>query len=140
MDPASAIIGIVSFGFTVFGKVNEIRKVIKGAPAQLRSLETSSNLIIFYLKRLQGAEAPGSSHPDAAHIVELCNSARQYLDDVKTIMDKVTVSGGSAQDERARGRINKLNLLRKNADIVDVVRKLTELQSTLALIAIMVQL
>ena len=142
MDPASAIIGIVSFGFTVFSKVNNVRKIIKGGPQQLQSLEDSCSTVLLFLNRLRDAEAPGSLHPDATHIVALCETARRALDDVKTIMDNVAVRGSASAWDSAAGRrsIRKFKLLRKNDDIINIARKLKELESTLASIAILVRL
>ena len=55
MDPASAIIGIVSFGFTVIGKINKIRKAIKDAPSQVQALQDSSIVVGLLLSRIQVA-------------------------------------------------------------------------------------
>ena len=53
MDPASAIIGIVSFGFTVIGKVIEIRKAIKDAPDRIQALQDSTIAVELLLSRIQ---------------------------------------------------------------------------------------
>ncbi len=57
MDPASAIIGIVSFGLTVFAKVNEVRKEINSAPEQVRALQQACIGVELLLSRLDTTAA-----------------------------------------------------------------------------------
>lgn len=66
MDPASAIIGIVSFGFTVFAKVNEIRKDIKGAPDKVQALQDACIGVELLLSRLSTTTARTVPCPPSA--------------------------------------------------------------------------
>ena len=137
MDPASAIIGIVSFGFEVFKKINEVRKAIKDAPDNLCSLENSCLLIELSLDQLQTMGVVGLLRLDATRFERLCDSARRHLRDVEVIVDKVTVVANDQDSQTGRRSIRKIKWLMKKDDLNDIARKLKELRVTLALLVIM---
>ena len=139
MDPASAVIGIVSFSCTVFGKINEMRKAIKAAPDDLQSLEDSCFLAELSLEQIRAMGIPESSRVDATRLERLCNNVQRQLEDVDVIVDKVTVAA-AVQGNRARERsIRRVKWLMKKDDLDSIARKLKELQITLALMVIMMQ-
>jgi len=139
MDPASAIIGIISFGCTVFGKINEMRKAIKGAPDDLKSLEDSCFLIELSLDQLRALGAPGSPRIDADRVERLCSNAQRQMKDVEAIVDKVTVAAATRDSRIGERPIRRIKWLMKKDDLTSIARKLKELQITLALMVIMMQ-
>ena len=144
MDPASAVIGIVSFGITVIGKVNEVRKVIQGAPKKLEALRESCTIIELLLTRLQAtmqrtrlqAEAEGE------HLARVCDQARHCLEEVDRIIDIVTVyttsNGNSGVAGTRKVRISKW--VARKGDLEDFSNKLRELQGILSSLVGLVQL
>lgn len=95
MDPASAIISIASFGFTVFNKFNELRRTIKGAPEQIRALQDSCVVVELLIQKLRVVEMPSTgtiySAEDLACLEVLCDRARQRLEDVERAIRRVAV-------------------------------------------------
>ena len=136
MDPPSAIVGIVSFGFTVFGKVKEVRKAIKGASEDLQSLHDSCDLIELSLEQLRTVSALGSFEAEDTRLENLCDKAQRYLRDVEVLVEKVTVTGNG---KSGGPPIRRIKWLMKKDNINDIARKLRELQITLALMVIMMQ-
>ena len=138
MDPASAIIGIVSFGFEVFKKINGVRKAVKDAPDDLSSLEDSCLLIELSLDQLQTMSVLGSLRVDTTRFERLCSNARRYLKDIEVIVDRVTVVANDRDCQIGRRSIRKIKWLMKKDDLNDIARKLKELRVTLALLVIMI--
>ncbi len=92
MDPASAIIGIVSFGLTVFKEINEIRKDFKDAPEQVRALQDECIGIEILLDTLSAVspEAVPKSPRTVAHLTRLSDKARGRLEEVREMTKKIT--------------------------------------------------
>lgn len=88
MDPASAVIGIVAFGFTVFGKVNEMRTAVKGASQQVQALQDTSTVVELLLIRLQTIKSRESSYTAAelVYLEKLCARSRFCLQEVETVV------------------------------------------------------
>lgn len=134
VDPASAVISIVSFGLTVFRKVNEIRKKIKDAPEQVRALQQACIGVELLLSRLNTTTARTVPCPPEAvlvpHFERLCTEAQPCLEDVDTIVEKVaqskTPNGGSGA---TRLRFRKWFM--KKGEFEDTSAKLKELRETL---------
>ena len=89
MDPASAIIGIAGFGFTVFGKVNEVLQTIKGASEQLSSLKEVAEDIELLLTSLQQANANirVRSPAELAYLERLRARAERHLEAAGRVID-----------------------------------------------------
>ena len=91
MDPASAVIGIISFGFTVIKEINDLRKAIKNAPDQVQALHDSSVAVSLLLSRLQLSGAGALPHTPQAtdYFNSLCDKVNHSLKEVSTIMEKI---------------------------------------------------
>lgn len=91
MDPASAVIGIVSFGLTVIGKVNKLRKAIKGAPQQVRALEEFYVVVKVLLGKLQALNTHAVTYTkdELAWCQLLYERAQMCLHDVDMAVKKV---------------------------------------------------
>ena len=137
MDPASAIIGIVSFGFTVIGKINKIRKAIKDAPSQVQALQDSSIVVGLLLGRIQVAERctiSRSSQADA-YFESLRERVHDCLKKVDVIIEKVTEKSSDDDGGGNSGRpMIHLNLSRwfmGKGQLEDLTGKLTEVRKAL---------
>lgn len=134
MDPASAIISIVSFGFTVLKKINDVRKDVKGAPEQVRSLQQLCCSIQLLLTTLDTTKSHTTPYaPEAApHLQCLCASARECLEEVNTIIRKVTTQPTSTSPGASGApKVSLKRWLMKKNDFDDASRKLRELRDTL---------
>ena len=144
MDPASAVIGIVSFGITVIGKVNEVRKVIQGAPKKLEALRESCAIIRILLARLQDTmQLPRlQAEAEGEHLARICDQAQHCLEEVDRIIDTVTVHTTSNGNSRVAGtrkvRISKW--VARKGDLEEFSSKLRELQGILSSLVGLVQL
>lgn len=133
MDPASAIIGIVSFGFTVLKKINDMRKDIKGAPKQLQALQQSCGSLQLLLATLDTTRSRPIPYPPeaASHIQCLCASARECLEDVNAIISKVTIQPISTSGALGPPKVSLKKWLMKKNDLEDTSKRLKELRETL---------
>lgn len=139
MDPASAIIGIVSFGFTVFRKVNEVRKAIKAAPGQLEALQDSCDVIEMFLNRLKTMQAgllnlatlDDSRSMEQAHLELLCRKAKRCLEEVDEALDRVVVRGAASPGVRTSTTIRKIRWIMRKDDLEEISRKIRELRDAL---------
>ena len=91
MDPASAVISLISFGFTVVGQINRLRKAIKDAPEHVHALHDSSIAVSLLLSRLQVSETRTLLRaPQAAGYVEsLCERSQRSLEEASGILEKI---------------------------------------------------
>ncbi len=132
MDPASAVIGIVSFGFTVLGKVNEVRKAIKDAPESIRSLQESCTVVELLLEKLKSTEThkiPRSSAEDA-YLCLLRDNAQKCLQEVEAAVERVVVRSADGDDpSQPEIRLKKFMLSRSN--FLEFSRKVKQLQEAL---------
>ncbi len=133
MDPASAIIGIVSFGFTVFAKVNEIRKDIKGAPEKVQALQDACADVEFLLNTIDLPQSGLVSYPPRAiaHLDRLCDTARHRLEEVNTLMEKVKARSKSNGGTSSGVRISSTRYIMKKGEFEEISQKLKELRETL---------
>ena len=152
MDPASAIIGIVSFGFTVFQKVNEVRKAIKTAPEKLRALQESCFAVELFLRRLQAVQDCPLSHvhsPDElAYLLLLCDRATRCLEEVNEALDQISVrrsSDGKTRRTNSNGSpksrhstqsiaIHRIRWIMRRDDFEDITCKVRELRDALGVV------
>lgn len=140
MDPASAIIGMASFGFTVFKNVNRVCKDIKNAPEQLRSIEDSCDHVQLLLNQLQVASTGKQSHYDVPYLERLCTRAQRYLEEVDVAINKVTAKQGTEDHRPERRSVRRVKWILKSNDMKDIAQKLDKLQTTLALLVITLRL
>ena len=135
MDPASAIIGIVSFGFTVIGQLNKIRKAIKDAPEQVQALQDSSVVVGLLLSRIQvagGCSLSRSPHTNA-YFESLCKRAEDRLKNVDETLQKVIAqipSDGDGNDER-KLRLNWRRWFMDKGALADLTGKLAHVRKAL---------
>lgn len=134
MDPASAILGIVSFGLTVFAKINAVCRAIKGASKQVQVLQELSVAVTLLLDRLQKANTLGDafsfSTAEAAYLDCLCAKARCCLNDVETMVDKVVDKTSSVTDgiTEPKVRLKKWIMSRERLTVLaDRMKELREL-------------
>ena len=133
MDPASAIIGIVSFGFVVFAKVNELRKAIKDAPDRVRALQDSCVVINLFLSKLEasGGHSALSCSPEGTRYLQaLCEKANVCLTDVDAAVKKV-VSGGEIDGRTPKLRLRRRKWIINKGKLDDLEQKMTELRKAL---------
>lgn len=128
MDPASAIIGIVSFGLTVFKEINEIRKDFKDAPEQVQALQDECIGIEILLDTLStvSPEAVPKSPRTVAHLTRLSDKARGLLEEVREMTKKIT----------SRANLNQVTFgkwITKRGDLKEMSQKLKDLMETLEL-------
>lgn len=134
MDPASATIGIASFGFTVFGKVNDILKTIRGASERLATLQELSSDIEVLLLALQRVDTDAHlrfrSSEELAYLDRLRARTQKCLVEVNAFAEKVQRSPRTAPGVR---RINLFSWYIKKSDFEDISRKMKDLESSLGL-------
>lgn len=130
MDPASAVIGIVSFGLTVFKKINDVRKDIKGAPEQLDSLQELGEGVQIILMRLQRAHARVqlSEPEELAYLGRLCAKAHRQLEQLEKFVNKVQRQTRSGVSQR---RVKIIAWSMGKDDFEDISKKLKDLRDTL---------
>lgn len=141
MDPASAVVGIVSFGFTVFGKVNEIRKSIKGAPQQVQALQESYVVVRVLLCKLQALNTHAVTYTaDELDCFELlCKRSQQCLRDVDEAVKKVVAQGPKVK----AGDTPKVRLLKwilNKGDFEEMTKKLKDVREVLGTMVDLMQL
>ena len=135
MDPASAIIGIVSFGFTVIGQLNKIRKAIKDAPEQVQALQDSSIAVGFLLSRIQvagGCSLSRSPHTNA-YFESLCKRAEDCLKKVDETLQKVIARippDGDGNNEH-KPRLNWRKWFKDKGVLADLMGKLADVRKAL---------
>ena len=132
MDPASAVIGIVSFGFTVIGELIKIRKAIKDAPEQAQALQDSSVAVSLLLSRIQvtGGRSLSRSPQTNAYFVPLCKRAVDYLKRVDETLKKVITQvtpNGDGNDER-EPRLNWRKWFMDKGALADLTGKLADVR------------
>ncbi|KAI0090454.1 hypothetical protein BDY19DRAFT_773051 [Irpex rosettiformis] len=134
MDPASATISIVSFGFTVFNRVNEVRKAIKAAPEQLQALQESCLVIDLYLNKLQAAQTLTLSRTtkEMAYLDLLCRRARHHLEQVDHALNNVLVHSSRGGEIKARS-LNRFRWFLMKNDLEGISRKVKESQDALGM-------
>ncbi|KAI0085488.1 hypothetical protein BDY19DRAFT_996627 [Irpex rosettiformis] len=131
MDPASAVIGITSFTFTVCGKINALRKEIKGAPGQVQALQELCGVIELFVDRLRSIGTPDASYSpgEAAYLNVLCDKSQHCLEEVDKAVEAVVV--------RIRGggqpaiRWNKW--IMKKGDLQEMSQTLMNLRDSLSM-------
>lgn len=130
MDPASAIIGIVSFGFTVFKEVNKLRKAIRDAPDHVQSLQDSCDAATLLLSPLQVSEVRAlSCSPDATRYLQaLCERTNVCLMEINAAV-KNFPSGESTDGHTPTLRRRKWLVNRGRLD--DLTEKMMELRKDL---------
>lgn len=141
MEPASAVIGIVSFGFTVFEKVNEIHKSIKGAPQQVQALQDTCNTVEMLLRKLRSLETQIVPHSedDLITLKRLCERSQRCLEEVEKVVDKVIAKNpGRSSGSEMKIRLRKW-VLNKH-DLEDTSKKLKEVREALRVMMDFVQL
>lgn len=136
MDPVSAIVSIVSFGFTIVKKINDVRKDIKGAPDQVRALQQSCGsiqLILLTTLDTTTSRAIPCTPEAVPHLQCLCASARECLVEVNTVINKVTTPSTATTGRGGSATIKvpiKKWLIKKN-DIDEASKRLKELEGAL---------
>ena len=135
MDPASAIIGIVSFGFTVIGQLNKIRKAIKDAPEQVQALQDSSIAVGLLLSRIQvaGDCSLSRSSQTNAYFDTLRKRVEDCLKNVDQTLKKVISqipSDGDGNDER-KPRLNWRRWFMDKGALTDLTGKLGDVRKAL---------
>ena len=135
MDPASAIIGIVSFGFTVIGQLNKIRKAIKDAPEQVQTLQDSCVVAGLLLSRIQvaGSCSVSRSPQTNAYFEPLCKRAEDCLKNVDQTLKKVIAqipSDGDGNDER-KPRLNWRRWFMDKGTLADLTGKMADVRKAL---------
>ena len=132
MDPASAVIGIVSFGFTVFSKVNDVLKAIRGASEQLEALQGLSSDIKVLLSALQRVDTDAHlrfrSQEELAYLDRLRVRAQRSLEQVNVFAEKVQRASSTSSGVR---KIKLLSWYIKKKDFEDISRKMKDLESSL---------
>jgi hypothetical protein len=133
MDPASAIIGIAAFGFTVFGKVNEVIKTIKDAPEQLAALNDASRDVELLLSALQqtSVNLRLRSPAELAYLERLHARTQKCLEDINNFAEKVQ---RSAQNGAGTNKIKLLKWFMKKSDFDDIKQKIRDLEVSLGLL------
>lgn len=137
MDPASAIITIVSTGFTVVGKINEFRKAVKDAPDQVQALQDSSVAVEVLLQQVQEAVSFVPLHPAQpqvdAYLESLCKNAVDNLKKVNGVVEKVVAqvppSGGGTDKHLIR--VNWKRWFVDKGKVEDLAGKLAEVRKAL---------
>ena len=137
MDPASAIIGIVSFGFTVIGQLNKIRKAIKDAPEQIQTLQDSSVAVLSLLRMIQEAISRIPLHPARpevdAYLESLYKKAENNLKKVDEVVEKVVAqnlpSGGGSDNHLIR--VNWKRWFTDKGKLEDLAGKLADVRKAL---------
>lgn len=126
MDPAS----VISFGLTVFKKINEIRKEIKSAPEQLESLQDFGQGIQIVLLRLQKTHVLVQLGEDEelAYLERLTVKAQNQLDKVDAFVNKIQQQADSSAGKR---RVKIVAWMMGKDDFKDISRKLRDLRETL---------
>lgn len=134
-DPASAIIGIVSFGFTIFAKVNEIRKEINSAPEQVRALQQACIGVELLLSRLDTTAARTVPCPPEAipHFERLCAATQHCLEDVNTIIEYAIAQSTGSDGDSGTLKIRFRKWLSNKDEFEDTSARLKELRETLAM-------
>ncbi|KAI0339164.1 ankyrin [Trametopsis cervina] len=132
MDPASAIIGIVSFGLTVFGKVKEVVDTVKGASDDLQALKDVSADIEVLLLAIQRTDihlhfTPG---PELAYLGRLQTRVEKSLESVDAFAEKVQKLSRNANGE---SKINKVKWFLKKSEFDDVNQQLKDIETALGL-------
>ena len=133
MDPASAIIGIVSFGFVVFSKVNDLRKAIKDAPDRVQALQDSRVVVTLLLSKLQassGHNVLSCSPEQIRYLQALCDKANVCLADVDAAVKKV-VSGGEIDGHTPKPRVHRRKRIINKGKLDDLEKKMMELRKAL---------
>ena len=133
MDPASAIIGIVSFGFVVFGKVNDLRKAIKDAPDRVQALQDSCVVVTLFLSKLQtsgGHNALSCSPEGNRYLQALCEKTNAYLTDVDTAVKKI-ISGGNINGHTTQPKLRWRKWITNKGKLDDLEKKIMELRKVL---------
>lgn len=141
MDPASAIIGIVSFGFTVFAKVNEIRKSIKGAPQQVQALQESYVVARVLLSKLQtlNTQPVTYTEDELACFELLCERSQQCLRDVDEAVKKVMAQISDANADRTP-KVRLLKWFLNKADFEEMTKKMKDIREALGTMVDLMQL
>ena len=133
MDPASAIIGIVSFGSGVFGKANDLRKAIKDAPDRVQALQDSCDVVTLLLSKLQasGGHSALSCSPEGTRYLQaLCDKSNVCLMDVNTAVTQV-LSGGNINGRTPKLRLRGRKLITNKEKLDDLEKKMMELRKAL---------
>ncbi|KAI0085528.1 hypothetical protein BDY19DRAFT_439425 [Irpex rosettiformis] len=134
MDGASAIIGIVAFGFTVFNKVDTILKTVRGASEELATLQELSTDIEVLLLALQRTDTDAHlrfrSPEELAYLDRLRARTQRCLEQVEVFAEKVQRPSRNGQGVR---RIKMFNWYIKKNDFDDIARKMKDLESSLGL-------
>ena len=135
MDPASAIITFVSTGFTIIGKINEIRKAIRDAPKQVQALQDSSVAVSLLLSRIQVAGSRGISQSLQVdtYFESLHNKSQECLLKVDETVERIVVQSsteGSGSDS-AKIRISLKRWVMDKGALADLTGKLMEVRKTL---------
>ena len=135
MDSASAIVGIVSFGFVVFSKANDLRKAIKDAPDRVQALQDSCVVVTLLLSKLQvsgGHNALSCSPEGDRYLQALCEKANVCLMDVDAAVKKVrVVSIGNINGRTRKLRLHWRKWVANKGKLNDLEKKMMELRKAL---------
>ena len=133
MDPASAVVGIVSFGFTVLGKINEVRKAIKGAPRSVQDLKDSCALVELTLEKLKSIETHvvPQSTAELSYLGLLRDNAQRGLKEVEEAVDKVLVSESNGNNGSGLPKLYVRKFILNKNNFEEFSRKVKELQNAL---------
>lgn len=126
MDP----INIISFGLTVFKKINEIRKDVKAAPEQLESLQVLSEGIEIIFMRLQKMRPHMQliEAKELAFLKKLDENVHHHLEQVNRFVEQVQ---GKASDSGRKRRVKIIAWIMGKDDFDNISRTLRDLQGTL---------
>ena len=133
MDPVSSIVGIITFGFTVFKKVESLREYIKAAPDQLQALQDSCTAAALLLRRLEQVNEHVSYLPtNIEQLQQLWSNVARYLEDIDAAIKKLNKSVKS--NEKGRFRRFTIYLRKwyfKPDEVENLAKKLSVLQGSL---------
>ena len=139
MDPAS-ILGIISFGFSVFEKVDELVRALKGAPEQLRALRESCMIVKVLLQRLNKTSERGSyellNRSELGLFGQLEERARTCLHGVDAVVQKVMKHTKTDTGEEVIGR---WKCFIKRGEFEDMSKNLGSLREALMMILMVTQ-
>ena len=139
MDGVSTAISLFSSGYTAFKKVREMRKAIKDAPDQLKSLERSCAFTEQLLDNLKTTSSRLPSDIDLRHLHYLSHQAQGHLAEVENIADKVTKECLDEDGDVVCRKVRHMKWMFHKEDVERIETELKELQDTLSVLFALIQ-
>lgn len=132
MDPASAIIGFVGFGLTVFQKVDAVIRSLKGATNDLKAIRDRSadiQVLLIALQQTNNSIQP-SSPQETAYRGRLESRVQVCLEAINAFAEKVQHAN---ELDAGTGKVKKLKWLLKRKDFEALSQQLKDLEISLGL-------